>query len=654
MKKTLLLTAAAAVAGSALAGGSAISRAKASDFTEGPKVPARSAIAKAPTRAEGDAKTFDFTYAYYPYTALKLNNLTGGVSRIFMGFEMTREDIKTFAGSKVTGFTMYSPTGPKESPDNTITDGQFFYSIGPDFVKADYTQEFTLTTDAFGENKVELAEPYVITGEEESLLFGYSLVIPKQDNLYYYVVDYIPNNPNTGLVGVSLNGVGFPSEFSSMAESYGASCLSLTLECEHLPHYADFSNVPATMCFPVGVDSKRALLVEATCADPIESIELEYTIGGVKQTQKCEINPAYPAGVSRLIDIEVDFPAQAEKMTELLHLGIPQINGKGNEHADVVTDLSVAAVNADELPDHQVLYEEYTGTWCGWCPRGFAALEYMRKNYPEFVVASFHNEDPMDVFNNNYPVYPSGFPYATLDRKYGYDPYYGSETYDLPVPIVGDIEAINVVPTAWKIGLTHEKESDDVLVATATVSNLAGYKDKDFKLAYLLVADGLSGATRNWMQSNYYSTLSPEYIEELNEFCRGGSHAQNLVRGLVFNDVVVSTTGIYGEDGSIPSTLEPGEEATHSIRFDLSKISSTLIPDRNKLRVVAAVLDERGNVVNCTKDEVNDFDPNAVEGIFDANAPVEYFNLNGMKVAEPTEGIYIRRQGGKAEKVIIR
>ena len=37
----------------------------------------------------------------------------------------------------------------------------------------------------------------------------------------------------------------------------------------------------------------------------------------------------------------------------------------------------------------------------------------------------------------------------------------------------------------------------------------------------------------------------------------------------------------------------------------------------------------------------------------DANAPVEYYNLQGVRVAEPTNGIYIRRQGNTASKVLV-
>lgn len=38
----------------------------------------------------------------------------------------------------------------------------------------------------------------------------------------------------------------------------------------------------------------------------------------------------------------------------------------------------------------------------------------------------------------------------------------------------------------------------------------------------------------------------------------------------------------------------------------------------------------------------------------DENAPVEYYNLQGVRVANPEAGLYIRRQGGKAEKVYVK
>lgn len=38
----------------------------------------------------------------------------------------------------------------------------------------------------------------------------------------------------------------------------------------------------------------------------------------------------------------------------------------------------------------------------------------------------------------------------------------------------------------------------------------------------------------------------------------------------------------------------------------------------------------------------------------DANAPVEYFNLQGMRIENPTSGLYIKRQGSITEKILVK
>ena len=39
--------------------------------------------------------------------------------------------------------------------------------------------------------------------------------------------------------------------------------------------------------------------------------------------------------------------------------------------------------------------------------------------------------------------------------------------------------------------------------------------------------------------------------------------------------------------------------------------------------------------------------------VSDENAPVEYYNLQGLKVKEPSKGIYIKKQGNKVEKIVV-
>jgi hypothetical protein len=46
---------------------------------------------------------------------------------------------------------------------------------------------------------------------------------------------------------------------------------------------------------------------------------------------------------------------------------------------------------------------------------------------------------------------------------------------------------------------------------------------------------------------------------------------------------------------------------------------------------------------------------NAIENVaVDANAPVEFYNLQGVRVANPTNGIYVKRQGNTATKVLVK
>ncbi len=47
--------------------------------------------------------------------------------------------------------------------------------------------------------------------------------------------------------------------------------------------------------------------------------------------------------------------------------------------------------------------------------------------------------------------------------------------------------------------------------------------------------------------------------------------------------------------------------------------------------------------------------PTGINGISsDVDAPVEYYNFNGVRVSEPADGIFIRRQGSKVSKVVLK
>lgn len=655
MKKILLLSAALAAAGTALAAAPAFSLMDAASVKAGPKAPAMKKTAQFNTRADDELDVFDFSYSSYPYSELSFQGLTNGVSRVFMAFEMSADDIKTFAGSKVTGFTVYSPSD-YYGKDNTILDGRFFYSTKPYLTAADYSQDFKMTSNAFSQHKIEISEPYTITGEEPALYFGYSVVV--QDGMYYLPIDNVSNTPSAGLAGVCTDGIGFPAGFDSFGDSYGALCMSVTIEGHDFPKMMSFDDVPSMICLPLGKEAGVPIGLLCTSGKPISSFDIEYTMGGKEYSSTYEYDMPVPSGMNKYIGAQMQFPAINEKFKEDVEFRLTKLNGQPVT-GEVSTATSTVRI-VDEVPVRQTLVEEYTGTWCQYCPRGFAALEYIRENYPDFVVASFHSGedtiDPMEV-TQDFPIYVSGFPSASLNRIYSVDPHDGTTTYEnLPLPIVGDIEDLNAIPTPWSVKVSHEWESDSLLTAKAEVVHMIGFENKNYRIAYLLVADGLTGKTTYWAQQNYYYRIQPdpEFIQELKDFCRGGKYGKMRVSGLTFNDVVVSPEGIHGVDGSIPTTLAEEEKAQHSFTFDLSKVPAELIPDKNKLRVIAAVVDAYGAVQNCAKDEVDDYVDTGVSGIDSENAPVEFYNINGVRIDRPTEGIFIRRQGSKIDKVMIR
>ena len=67
--------------------------------------------------------------------------------------------------------------------------------------------------------------------------------------------------------------------------------------------------------------------------------------------------------------------------------------------------------------------------------------------------------------------------------------------------------------------------------------------EKEYELELALVADGLSGSTSAWWQSNYYSSQpTSQTPNDLRVFCSGGKFGSNSIKGFVFNDVAIGTS----------------------------------------------------------------------------------------------------------------
>ena len=142
----------------------------------------------------------------------------------------------------------------------------------------------------------------------------------------------------------------------------------------------------------------------------------------------------------------------------------------------------------------------------------------------------------------------------------------------------------------------------------------------------------------------------------------------SILVGLLVGGIVVAIVGIFyskisgagiwdgirlifaGILNTIPGTVVAGKEYEHSYTLTLSGVSN-----KDNINIIVYIMDTyTGEVVNACTIKTRDIQGGVADMIVDTNdAPVEYFNLQGIRVANPAEGqIYIRRQGTQATKVL--
>ncbi len=115
--------------------------------------------------------------------------------------------------------------------------------------------------------------------------------------------------------------------------------------------------------------------------------------------------------------------------------------------------------------------------------------------------------------------------------------------------------------------------------------------------------------------------------------------------------------GMLGKDWNVvklPSFVELGgglvESGSLSAVLGADDVAA-LTSDNNQCLFIT------GEGVNVTKVEILRSGTTGIEGISTdngADCPVEYYNLQGVKVNTPSAGIYICRKGSDIKKVIIR
>lgn len=328
------------------------------------------------------------------------------------------------------------------------------------------------------------------------------------------------------------------------------------------------------------VNNTLSLKVKNNGTNPITSLDVTWN-DGTAHTATLTTNIAANATATINHTNVVNY---ATANTFNISVDITNVNGgvdpnmTDNSGNTVITTLS-------QFANKKVIIEEGTGTWCGWCPRGAVAMDYMTNNYPDFIGVAVHNGDPMTVTAYDAGANFSGFPSSNTDRVI-LDAGVGQADF-----IDHYNQRIGAVPPA-ATSLTVSSNGSNVTINTSATF-FSNFPTANFRLGVIIAEDHVTGTSSGYNQSNYYAG--------------GGSGVMGGFESLpstvpaadmVYNHVGRALLGGYnGQTGSIPAAITDGQTVNYTFNYTVPATSN-----KNNMYAVVVVIDNTtGEIVNAEK-----------------------------------------------------
>ncbi len=328
------------------------------------------------------------------------------------------------------------------------------------------------------------------------------------------------------------------------------------------------------------INSNTVLSAEVTNVggNAITSLEIDWN-DGTSHVQTVTVNIAPGASASVPHPDNVTYATAIESN---INVTVSAVNGAAD--GDASNNSGAAMHNTlSQQTDKAVVIEEGTGTWCGWCPRGEVAMDYMTTTYPnDFIGIAVHNGDPMTVTEYDNGAGISGFPGCNVDRvllgesvsQSAFESYY-NDRVNMGVP--ANIEA------------TVSGSGANVTI-DASASFYTPMSGADYRLAVVITENGVTGTTSGYNQANYYSG--------------GGSGPmggyENLTdpvpaADMVYDHVGVALLGGYdGQAGSVPATITDGTVANYQFTYTVPATSN-----KANMHAIVLLLDNNtGAIIN--------------------------------------------------------
>lgn len=402
-------------------------------------------------------------------------------------------------------------------------------------------------------------------------------------------------------------------------------------------------------------------------SQPVSSIDVAYNAPGESDNhveKHITLDKALPAHYNASATVTLTADALPHAGDFPFTIQVTKVDSEGNQNA--LPSASTTIHSLSFVPTKRALLEEYTGTWCGWCPKGFVGLENMDALLgDDFVGVSYHNRDPMEFAGGDEgPEFPNGtasFPSAYIDRVHPTDPYSGDEPSTHFLLNETYAKACDqLAPADIDIAANYAEDNASEVECKATVRFPLPVQANPYQLGFILTADGLSGEEDSWTQKNYYPNNTEYTDTDMELFTQGDGYVYDLT----YNMVAIGFSGPSFIEGSLPEQIEADKDYEYTFRFDLSKDSQTckaksiLAGQQNyKLRAVALLIDSTtGEVVNARKAKVGgETDGVSALTVNKEATPVAYYTPDGRQLQSPTKGINIvRLADGRTVKMIVR